>query len=342
VLPEEDLEVKVSNFFTKIKDPLLTNLKLEFPAGVRVTKLYPNPLPDLFRGDQLVLAGRYSGEGEGDVVLDGTLNGTPKRMTQRVKFTGDRGNDFIAQLWAMRRVGWLLDEIRLRGESGELRDEVVDLARRYAIVTPYTSYLIVEDEARRNVPVATRSLQRLDGDAAAQTMVRKGWADLSKAKDGYNGALAGRGNEALKNAEAPGVALGRSKTEAVNGVVSGNVAPADVAATGGSSFGYSEGKVVAKPSARPLPSSATAVGDKLAAVEQQTRFIGGKTFTQNGEAWNDTANQSVAAAAKRNRVQFASQEYFDLLTSKPETSQWLALGRSVQFTLGGEFYEIYE
>ena len=91
VLPEEDLEVKVSNFFTKIKEPLLTNLKLEFPSGVRVSKLYPTPLPDLFRGDQLVLAGRYSGDGEGDVTLDGTLNGTPKRMSQRMRSSGRCG-----------------------------------------------------------------------------------------------------------------------------------------------------------------------------------------------------------------------------------------------------------
>ena len=63
VLPGEDLEIKVSSFFTKIKEPLLTDLKITWPAGVRVTKAYPHPLPDLFRGDQLVLAGRYSGAG---------------------------------------------------------------------------------------------------------------------------------------------------------------------------------------------------------------------------------------------------------------------------------------
>ena len=49
-------------------------------------------------------------------------------------------------LWATRRVGYLLDEIRLHGENAELRDEVTVLARKYGIVTPYTAYLIVEDE----------------------------------------------------------------------------------------------------------------------------------------------------------------------------------------------------
>ena len=36
VLPEEDLEVKVSSFFAKIKEPVLASPKLKFPEGVRV------------------------------------------------------------------------------------------------------------------------------------------------------------------------------------------------------------------------------------------------------------------------------------------------------------------
>src|SRR5205814_3833811 len=57
VLPEEDIEVKVSNFFAKIKDAVLTNPALAFTGDIRTTKLYPTPLPDLFRGEQLVLVG---------------------------------------------------------------------------------------------------------------------------------------------------------------------------------------------------------------------------------------------------------------------------------------------
>ena len=343
VLPEEDLEVKVSNFFTKIKDPLLTNLKLEFPAGVRVTKLYPNPLPDLFRGDQLVLAGRYSGDGEGDLVLDGTLNGQPKRMTQRLKFSASEpGNEFIAQLWALRRVGWLLDEVRLRGENKELRDEIVDLARRYAIVTPYTSYLIVEDEARRGVPVASRSLQLLDRNREAQSFYRKSWGDISGKKDGYDGALAGRANDSLKNAQTVAPALEKAKQENFGGVIAGNTsaveAPAGGLAAAKPTSGYARGKIG---SDLALSGKAGEVAQRLDDAEQQTRWVAGKTFTQNGANWTDTAVQAQTNA-KRNRVQFASKEYFDLLTDKPESAQWLALGRNVQFTIGSELYEVFE
>src|SRR6267142_2086493 len=69
---------------------------------------------------------------------------------------------------AIRRVGYLLDEIRLHGENAELRDEVTELARKYGIVTPYTAYLIMEDEQRRRVPLPMRSLPQLREDGAAR------------------------------------------------------------------------------------------------------------------------------------------------------------------------------
>ena len=148
VLPEEDLEVKVSNFFAKIKEPVLANPTLEFTGAVRVSKLYPSPLPDLFKGEQLVLVGRYSGQGDAAVMVEGTVNGAEKKLAYDVRFPEQTAeSEFIPRLWATRRVGYLLDEIRLHGENAELRDEVTELARKYGIVTPYTSYLIVEDEA---------------------------------------------------------------------------------------------------------------------------------------------------------------------------------------------------
>jgi Ca-activated chloride channel family protein len=100
-----------------------------------------------------------------------------------------------------RRVGWLLDEVRLRGDNAELRDEIVQLARRYAIVTPYTSYLIVEDEARRAVPIAQRSLQSIGRDADAQAILREGYEGFRNEKSGSIGALNARASSRMKNAD---------------------------------------------------------------------------------------------------------------------------------------------
>src|SRR5205085_10274285 len=66
-------------------------------------------------------------------------------------------NDFLPRLWATRRVGWLMEQIRTNGEQKELTDEIVDLGTRYGIVTPYTSYLAVEGGAAETVRVTSDS-----------------------------------------------------------------------------------------------------------------------------------------------------------------------------------------
>ena len=61
----------------------------------------------------------------------------------------DDDYNFIPPLWASRRIGHLLDLIRLNGENRELVEEITSLAREHGIITPYTSYLIMEDEEIR-------------------------------------------------------------------------------------------------------------------------------------------------------------------------------------------------
>src|SRR5256884_360361 len=225
VLPEEDIEVKVSNFFAKIKDPVLTDPTLSFTGDIRVTKLYPSPLPDLFKGEQLVLAGRYTGKGASAVVLEGTVNGARKKLTYDVNFSGETTeHDFIPRLWATRRVGYLLEEIRLHGENAELKDEVTELARKYSIVTPYTAYLIVEDEARRGVPVLSQTLPQLQQDAGAKdaTMLYSG--ELMVQRNGLGPVTQSRSELAFKSANAPADAVSLGAAESQQGLVAQAVA----------------------------------------------------------------------------------------------------------------------
>ena len=194
VLPDEDIELKVSSFYDKVKEPVLTDVKLSFGGDkVRATQLYPSSLPDLFKGDTLLVFGRYTGDGAGSVKLSGTLNGKPVEFAEDVRFTADNTDrDFIPHMWATRRVGWLLDEIRLHGESSELKDEVVTLARQYGIVTPYTAYLIMEDENRRGVPELSRSFHEMEKDAVA-TDAAKGAYDSTVTEAASPAARSGAG-----------------------------------------------------------------------------------------------------------------------------------------------------
>ncbi len=151
----EDIEAKVSGLYGKISNPVLTNLKLTVDPGVKISEVYPPELPDLFHGSQLVILGRYTGKDKVQVKLTGQVGKETKEFVYDVPFVDRTPEDktFVEDLWARRKVGYLLEQIRRNGEKKELVDEVVTLAKRYGITTPYTSYLVVPDSV---MPVAGR------------------------------------------------------------------------------------------------------------------------------------------------------------------------------------------
>ncbi len=335
VLPEEDIEVKVSNFFAKIKDPVVTNPTLTFTGDFRATKLYPSPLPDLFKGEQLVLVGRYSGKGASAVLIEATVQGARKKFSYDVKVPEETTeHDFIPRLWATRRVGYLLEQIRLHGENAELKDEVTELARRYSIVTPYTASLIVEDEARRGVPLISQSLPEFQEDTAAREATTHFYNRLTLERNGLAPVTRSRSELALKSANSPadGVALGNE--ESLRGFGGGAVLAAPLGAAGGTpavrqGYGIS-----------PSAGVETEVS-RVAQYTQQSRFVAGRSFYRNGNQWIDAGVQKLKDA-KRVRLQLNSKEYFDLVTRKPEVLPWLALGQNVQLVLSGTVYEVFD
>ncbi|WP_020469265.1 VIT domain-containing protein [Zavarzinella formosa] len=149
VRPAEDIEMKVSSLYGKISHPVLANVRLTTSENVKLQEVYPVRLPDLFFGSQLVVLGKYSGQGAGAVKLSGQVGKETKEFAYDVSFPQrtNSEHDFVEHLWARRKVGFLLDQIRLNGEQRELMDELVQLAKKYGIATPYTSYLVVPDTA---------------------------------------------------------------------------------------------------------------------------------------------------------------------------------------------------
>ena len=153
VRPEEDIEAKVSRFYKKVASPVLTDVQVEI-NGVQTADLYPRPseLPDLFVGSQLLIAGRYTGSGPVTARLLGNLDGKPVTYTLSTALPAVADtNDFLPRLWATRKIGYLLDAIRLHGTEGggatddpELVGEIVRLSKEYGVLTPYTSFLVTD------------------------------------------------------------------------------------------------------------------------------------------------------------------------------------------------------
>ena len=149
VRPGERIDEKVASLYNKISAPVMTDIELEIDGEIVTEWSYPSTLPDLFAGEQLTLVGRYRGDAD-DVTI--RLKGMVDNAVQTFTYEGfdfpsrAGGESFLARLWATRRIGDLLNTIRLNGENPELIDSVVNLSVRYGIITPYTSFLIEEDD----------------------------------------------------------------------------------------------------------------------------------------------------------------------------------------------------
>ena len=173
----EDLEAAVSSYYEKMSSPLLADLSLRF-KGIEAFQSYPPTWPDLFKGSQLVVLGKYKGNGPIFINLMGKVGKEEKNFAlENQKLIQDDSYNFLPRLWATRRVGFLLEQIRLHGPEKELENEVRNLGLKYGIVTPYTSFLVTEKERQTIAAAAPAAQEALE----ARKMTGAGAVKLSQA-----------------------------------------------------------------------------------------------------------------------------------------------------------------
>lgn len=307
VEPKEDLEVKVSNFFTKINSPVLTNLKLDM-GGVETDLVYPRELPDIFRGSQVTLIGRYTNRAElrnALLRLTGrTGNQTRTFDYENVSFPSNEDrNDFLPRLWATRRVGWLMEQIRTNGEQKELTDEIVDLGTRYGIVTPYTSYLALEP-----------GQQAVAADAASP-ITRRGERNRPMSQRDARGNLGG-------------------------GLPSGSAAPppapkeAAKATTG--EYAVRESK---RARAQQEVLRVDGADDDEVVGLSSVNKVGDKTFYMREGVWVDSEFKPESKLPET-AVEFGGDEYFALIKREPQLARFFALGERVVVVYKGRVYRV--
>jgi Ca-activated chloride channel family protein len=142
VLPSENLEAVLTEFYSNIAHPVLTDVTIEF-EGIEVSELHPETLPDLFQGSNLMVTGKYSAPGNTVAArVRGRAGEEEREYSYQFDLTQTGNHDFVPQLWATRKLGDLMDQVRVNGESQVLLDEIETLGLEYGLVTPYTTFAI--------------------------------------------------------------------------------------------------------------------------------------------------------------------------------------------------------
>jgi Ca-activated chloride channel family protein len=350
VKPDEDIEAHVGRFYAKMTSPVLADIRLEL-SGIDVNRTYPRDIPDLFDGGQIVWAGRYRQSGRSTIRITGKVGGERRSLEFPAELTSassGSGYDFVERLWAVRRLGDLIDQIDMHGQNRELVDELVALSTKYGILTPYTSFLADErvqihalSENRGRAGEALQGLSAVDGQsgvtlrrdkqrliqaerapAAAyerEAMLRQPLQDA--ASDGPTslrlGSLDRSGGPAMKAKSGAGGMMGGVAGSLGRGVARGGASGPGA----GTAFGYpaqQEGK----------------------SIEGKVRRIGSKTFYWKNSRWVD-ASVTPDEEKKATVINQFSDEYFRVArTQKAEYNQYFSLTEPVTVKLDGTVYRI--
>ena len=303
VSPDEDIEMKVSSFYEKIRFPVISDIEIDF-GEMGAHSVCPAKLPDLFRNSQVLVTGRYRGK-TGAIVKIYARRGKEKITIEVLPGTMNmpaEARSFIPRLWAAQHVGYLLDTIRLEGENPELRKEIIRISRKYGIITPYTSFLIIEDNEKREFREEDPA-HPLMGQASLDREFRERIS-------GEFGTLGARSGKGSVNASSEVFALQKSRNL----------------------------DEIHKGSERLSFKGESGIRSNLSSL---VKYTGNRAFYWNGKSWVDSNSVSRPKESAL-KIRFASEEYFDLLSVNPGAARFLSMGRNLIFLLGGRLYEIYD
>jgi Ca-activated chloride channel family protein len=356
VKPDDNIEAYVSRFFSKMTSPVLANLSIDV-TGTDVNRTYPRDVPDLFEGGQLVWIGRYRQSGRATIRVSGKVGQDRQEFSFPTEFAepGRGSYDFVERLWAMRRIGFIIDQIDLNGKSRELTDELLALSTRYGILTPYTSFL-----ADERVPLYTR-LEHRDrlNESLGQLREVQGAIGVGQRdnKSFYNAADKPADSFAANGVFRDGsVEFRRGQVDGSQSHTTTTAPQQQVRRLGrgagmmGGGMGGMSGNLAARsagggfapraPSGQPGVPAVAQDAEGYSEIVDSVRHIGGKTFYRKANRWVDSSVKPDEESKAIEIEQF-SDAFFRLAeTQKSELNQYLTFQEPVTVKLDGKVYRI--
>jgi len=128
---------QIAEMIEALSDPLLINLTGDY-GNIRKEDIYPKTLPDLYRGGEILVYGRYGQEEKFSLRILGEARGQQKEYIIDLPFPEeDNGPDNLPQLWAFRKIYDLIGQMCQEGETPERLAEIQRISRLYDVRTPY-------------------------------------------------------------------------------------------------------------------------------------------------------------------------------------------------------------
>ncbi|PHS10439.1 MAG: hypothetical protein COA78_11275 [Blastopirellula sp.] len=330
VRPNEDIEEHVARLYRKISSPVMTDVVIKYDmedaSGSFVNRVMPKEVYDLFEGEQIVIAGRYKKSGNAKITITGKVDGKKQKFDFPAKFVAksrDQSNSFVSKIWAMRRIGEIIDQVDLHGKNNELIQELVQLSTKHGIITPYTSFLADENQSVRELADSARGGRRSFGLASESTEELKQIAGKEAFSQRANKGFLQNNAQLPAAASRPALAEAAADRSRAPGYGAGRGGYGASAGGYGDSGGYdgdcggygAEGKSLSRFSSNSATYRDTK-NDKDVVVSS-VRNVGNKTIFHRRNYWfaeDATEIDPEKDKGKYEEVERFSKRYFELVT----------------------------
>ncbi len=187
----DDFERKAAAFRRKLLRPAISNLEIVADGG-GVFDVEPRTLPSLYHGLPVRMYGRYEKSGPVTLTIRGDIGSEPFEKTIEIQLPKDGvENPEVERMWACHRVRRLLQDGDRAGSRDTVAEEVVRLGEGYSIVTPYTSFLVLENDGEyQRWKIERRNATRVQRDRAARERLREELTALQSAAANELGPMA--------------------------------------------------------------------------------------------------------------------------------------------------------
>jgi len=135
----------ISDFYLTVKNPVLLNTEMEFSPAL-VSETYPVPLPNLFKGIQMLVVGRYTEPANVEVNFSGEAFGSSATYHYPMTLSGTDSAKyhFLPKLWAKQKAAFLLQKFYSASNTivaDSIKTAIEALGVCYGVVTPFTSFI---------------------------------------------------------------------------------------------------------------------------------------------------------------------------------------------------------
>jgi Ca-activated chloride channel homolog len=156
--PNDSAAQIMEEFFARISHPALTDLEVDW-GGLHVSEVFSSVLPDLFVGRPVILTGRFAGDQDTTIHVNGKAGDKPMQVAIPAAVSGAVAREGLASVWARMKIAALADQSTWQPDA-RLTDQIKQVALDYGLMSPFTAFIAVDSTRRTGgsegttVPVA--------------------------------------------------------------------------------------------------------------------------------------------------------------------------------------------